>query len=292
MKIGIEINNKSYLPEAFAYQKFLLDNGYQVQLAPADDLSTLNDINLFFMGLRNKKTKTPEIHEYHSLSIPPLSKTKDFLKARLNSKPSGRIFLNQKVKDHLNFQDEIKFIYRDMGVDDIFFHQKKNTKEFDIVYAGSIDSRPNILNIFENLSKKGFKQCIIGKISDNTNKFLKGFNNITLTGPLKRTEIPYIYSISEAGLNYTPDIYPFNIQTSTKTLEYLSSGIKCISNRYQWSIDFSNEIGYDFLWLEEMNSPSDLYNSSSPNLNMEFFKWENILIRSQFINFLLNQASI
>lgn len=40
-------------------------------------------------------------------------------------------------------------------------------------------------------------------------------------GPVNRDQLPEIYKNARFGLNYTPDIYPYNVQTSTKTLEYL-----------------------------------------------------------------------
>jgi hypothetical protein len=58
-------------------------------------------------------------------------------------------------------------------------------------------------------------------------------------GPVSRDQLPEIYKNARFGLNYTPDIYPYNVQTSTKTLEYLASGLGVISNKYKWSEFFS-----------------------------------------------------
>lgn len=50
MKIGIILSKYAYTPEAYAYEKFLKNNGHQVQLEY--ELDPNNDVNIYFMGNR------------------------------------------------------------------------------------------------------------------------------------------------------------------------------------------------------------------------------------------------
>nr|MBJ6958412.1 hypothetical protein [Vibrio cholerae] len=105
-----------------------------------------------------------EIHEYQSLSTEPFPKIKDFLKVNINKKPKGRIFLNSTVKERLRFNDDIPYIYRDMGVDKAFYQSSKANKEFDIVYSGSIRGRQGLIPQLYRLASLGFKILIIGDV--------------------------------------------------------------------------------------------------------------------------------
>lgn len=293
MKIGITINEKSYTPEAYAYETYLNAHGISTQLDLEENLSLNNDLNIYFLGKKTKKSKNPEIHEYQSLSTPPFSKVKDFAKKTINCKPEGRIFLNSIVEDNLNFNDSIPKIYRDMGVDESFFKITKEKKQFDAVYCGSIESRKGLIKCIKKLSDMGLKLCIIGDIKNETIicNNLKN-KNIHFTGKIKREEIPFYYSISEAGLNFTPDVFPYNVQTSTKTLEYLASGLKCISNKYEWSNLIEKKLNTKFIDLEKIKNPEDILKFNSKKVNMEDYKWDNILEKSNFLYFLKSIINI
>lgn len=290
MDIGITINPHSYTPEAYAYKKFLEDNGHQVQLDAANNLAPDNHINIYFLGLKNKKNigKAKEIHEYQSLSTPSFSRIKDLTKSIINCKPDGRIFLNSTVEKNFFFNDKIPKIYRDMGVDDAFFQTPSKNPDFDIVYCGSFSGRHGLQKEILRLHEIGFRLCLIGDIPSDFIKKIKNKKNIFITGRISRQKIPEYYKNSFAGLNYTPDVYPFNIQTSTKTLEYLASGLRCISNKYTWSINFSKKINTEFIWNDDVKSINDLYCKKIKNSSMHAYKWSNILNNSNFLLFLEN----
>ena len=55
---------------------------------------------------------------------------------------------------------------------------------------------------------------------------------------LDLNEIIKVFNITKCGLNFTPDIFPFNVQSSTKTIEYSAAGLGVISNRYIWAETF------------------------------------------------------
>lgn len=290
MYIGITITPHAYTPEAYAYKKFLETHGHQVQLDVASNLAPDNHVNIYFLGIKSKKSagKAKEIHEYQSLSTPSFPRIKNFTKSIINCKPDGRIFLNSTVEKNFFFTDKIPKIYRDMGVDDAFFQKPSENPDFDIVYCGSFSGRHGLQNEILRLHEIGFRLCLIGDIPSDFKKIIKNKKNIHLTGRLSREKIPQYYKNSLAGLNYTPDLYPFNIQTSTKTLEYLASGLICISNRYNWSINFSNKTNNEFIWVENIKKIDDLYRRKFDTISIDNYKWENILNNINFLSYLDN----
>ncbi|WP_286741009.1 glycosyl transferase [Psychrobacter sp. UBA3068] len=289
MIIGIPISENAYTPESYAYQKYLIRKGHIVQLDYKLDPD--NDINLYITGLKpfweKKKGRAKEIHEYQSLSTPPYAKLKNFGKKLINNKPNGRIFLNNFVHEHLFFEDKIPFIYRDMGVDENLFQKPNENPDYDIVYCGSVSGRNGLIETLLNLAKS-YKVLVVGKLTIEDRDLLNS-ENITLIGAVNRELLPEIYRNARFGLNYTPDIYPYNIQTSTKTLEYLASGLKVISNRYEWAEYFFKNINYQPFWL---SCDTTLDITKFENLNsfnysvMKDYSWENILSHSNFEGFL------
>ena len=289
MKIGIPLSKLAYTPESYAYQEYLIRKGHIVQLDY--NLDPNNDINLYITGLKpfweKKEGRAKEIHEYQSLSTPPYAKLKNFGKKIINNKPNGRIFLNNFVHEHLFFEDKVPFIYRDMGVDEKIFQKPNENPDYDIVYCGSISGRNGLIETLLNLAKS-YKVLVVGKLTIEERDLLNS-KNITLIGVVNRELLPEIYRNARFGLNYTPDIYPYNIQTSTKTLEYLASGLKVISNRYEWAEYFFKKINYQPFWL---SNDTTLDITKSENLNsfnysvMKDYSWENILSHSNFEGFL------
>lgn len=288
MNIGIPLSKTAYTPEAYAYEKYLKEMGHQVQLDY--ELDPNNDINIFFMGIRpfwkKEEGRAIEIHEYQSLSTPPYAKLKNLSKRILNKKPNGRIFLNEFVHQSLNFNDDIPYIYRDMGVDKVLFQTPSKNPLYDIVYCGSISGRAGLIETLLKLSKI-YKVAVVGRVTEQEQILLQ-IKNITLLGQVSRDQLPEIYSNAHFGLNYTPDIYPFNIQTSTKTLEYLASGLNVISNKYFWVEDFFKKISYQPIWLDESIALNidNLLSRSIHIPNMEHYPWGKVLDRSNLDGFL------
>lgn len=284
--IGITLKPNAYTPEAYAYSEYLSQYGWNVQLDY--QLDPNNDINIYFMGVRpfwqKKQGRAFEIHEYQSLSTPPYAKAKDLVKKVVNKKPSGRIFLNKTVYSGLCFNDDVPYIYRDMGVDEGFFQKPSENPDFDIIYCGSISGRVGLIEVLLKLSKK-YKIIVVGNVSTEIVSVLEGAN-ITLTGRVERKDIPELYRNARFGLNYTPDIYPFNIQTSTKTLEYLASGLQVISNKYEWAEKFFASIHYEAHWVSLEKDFEFSQSSVIPDMSM--FKWSYILDESEFNSFLVD----
>lgn len=293
MKIGVGLKNNAYTPEAYAYEKFLKKNDFQVQLEKENKLDANNDINIYFMGIdpfwKEKKGHAKIIHEYQSLSTPPWAVIRNLLKSNINKTPNGRIFLNKDVMNGFDFYNSAPFIFRDMGVDDEMFQESDEIYEYDIVYCGSIKGRPFLIKEVTYLSNLGFSILMIGDIDIDSLKLLSRYKNIECTGRVGRDALPNMYKKCRFGLNYTPNIYPFNIQTSTKTLEYIASGLCVISNKYQWSELFSTTNCIDFIWLDSISSYSDVKNikkSKAPDF-IKNYSWSNVLNQSKLIDFLI-----
>lgn len=293
MIIGIPLSKYAYTPEAYAYEKYLKELGHQVQLDYVLDPN--NDINIYFMGIRpfwkKREGRAIEIHEYQSLSTPPYARLKNFAKKIVNKKPSGRIFLNNFVQHDLNFTDDIPYIYRDMGVDEALFQSPSENPVYDIVYCGSIAGRNGLIEVLRRLAGN-YKVAVVGQVSDLESSLLK-HENITILGRVERKDLAEIYRNARYGLNFTPNIYPYNIQTSTKTLEYLASGLGVISNKYKWAEEFFNEINCQPIWLNNISN-LNLNIEEEKCMNLMFdFSWNEVFKRCNlecFLNGLLHES--
>lgn len=290
MKVGIEVNGVSYTPESYAYLDYLEAKGCCVQLADRAFLSTNNDINILYAGVFpfwSKNSSVVEIHEYQSLSVPPFSRAKDIFKCAVNSTPSGRIFLNEIVQSKLKFLSDVPSIRRDMGVDEGFFSiDALGQATHDILYCGSISGRRGLVGTIFRLAKLGFKVLVVGSVESCTRTYLEKAG-VEFTGRLERKDLFDVYRSCRYGLNYTPDEYPFNIQTSTKTLEYLAAGLGLISNRYQWSEEFCSRLQIDVIWIEDLlGGTRNLDECGKFRLSRDEYSWNSILDNSGFFHFL------
>ena len=286
MKIGIPLSKFAYTPEAYAYEKYLKKLGHQIQLDY--ELDPDNDINIYFMGTRpfwkKKDVRAIEIHEYQSLSTPPYAHFKNFAKKIVNKQPNGRVFLNEFVHRDLSFSDNIPYIYRDMGVDEALFQSPSENPLYDIVYCGSIAGRNGLIEVLRRLAGN-YKVVVVGQVSDLESSLLK-HENITILGRVERKDLPEIYRDSRFGLNFTPDIYPYNIQTSTKTLEYLASGLGVISNKYKWSEQFFSKIQYTPVWLYDTDLSLENISFFETIPSIDSYSWTNILHKCKLESFL------
>lgn len=290
MNIGIGLKKTAYTPEAYAYERYLISKGLKVQLEQEENLDLNNDLNIYIMGFRpfwtKLKGKALEIHEYQSLSTAPLANIKDLIKRNINKIPKGRIFLNEIVHNGTKFTDKVPYIYIDMGVDIELFQKQNDNFIYDIVYSGSILGRKGLIEEILRLAKIGFKILIIGEVQKSIIEHFFVYKNIVFTGRVNRYELPELYSKCKAGLNYTPDIYPFNIQTSTKTLEYLASGLTLISNQYEWIDKFSKIKNIEYLNTNNILKIEDLKKIEYTN-DFKEFEWSNVLEKSNLYEFIM-----
>ena len=287
MKTGIILNNKSFCPEAYAYSDYLNKNGMYGYPCTYKTIEENTDVIIDLMGFRPfKRSNYVYIHDYSSLSTPPYVNIKNYLKKFLNFKPNKRIFNCEHILKGFNFKDNIPYIVRDTGIDKIFFNKiNNNRKEYDLIYSGTSAQRYGLIKSLVQLSKNGFKIAIVGKLVQENIEILKNYN-IKYLGEYKRDDMPEIYSISEGGFNFTPDIYPYNVQNSTKIKEYCASGLKIISNKYNWVEEFQKENGAKFLWYTDKITPDDFYKYNFFNPDLKHLEWGNLLDNCNFIDFI------
>lgn len=288
VKILFLRSEKAYLPEIDAY----IDYFNSSSTFSAFDSSqigsdyTLSDFEVIweFKGLGGVKVNNQFlIHEYASLSTGIFSKQKDIVKSIFNPKPNLRVFLNERVKKRFEFNDNIEFSYRDMGIDKRFL-TRSNQKEYDFVYIGSMDKGRGIEKLLHSFTqKKNGKMCLIGTPQDDIYDIYKNNKDIIFTGRLPYKEVPKIASKAIFGVNYIPDKYPYNIQTSTKALEYLALGLKVVTTNYQWIRDFEKNHNCSFYKLDSNNFDIDAINrfEFQSHFNPESYLWDAVIEKSK-----------
>lgn len=248
---------RAYLPELDAYKDYFKGK-YNVSIVfDSDDLSRF-DILWYFMGSKGKRFHKDQfiIHEFASLSRPPYSGIKNFIKKKVLNTPDLRVFLNGYVKNGMAFTDNVPFVFRDMGVDPVFNESATcDKKRWDVVYVGAMDSSRKIDVAINQLTSKLPKVKIV-LVGDAPAKLRRRYecDNITFLGRVDYKSVPDVIKQAKFALNYVPDVFPYNIQTSTKLLEYIACGTPVISNRYHWVEDFSSKNSVDVVYLDDFSS--------------------------------------
>jgi glycosyltransferase involved in cell wall biosynthesis len=282
-------SGKASLPEIAAY----IDYFRKFNILGIDSKSILGRINFSeydiiweFMGTYGYPYRhAMVIHEYASMSVPPLPQVKNFIKKCINPKPNLRIFLNEEVKEGYNFNDGIDFCLRDMGINESFFIKNAVIKEYDMVYIGDV-SRKRRLDIFLKsfVNQTKMSLCLIGSVDNKIYNNYKQQRNIIFAGKLSNNEVPNIASKATYGLNYIPDMYPYNKQTSTKLLEYLALDLKIISTDYEWVRSFENRFDCNFYKIGQTMNQSDFYRINNYCFKSGFMarahSWEAIISKS------------
>ncbi|MFG6495279.1 glycosyltransferase [Fictibacillus sp. UD] len=291
--ILVEPTGKSYSPGIWAMIKYFDQRpelGIKFHDASKLKHYQLNDFDGVWKSMGTHFSKVnglPLIHEYPSLSTGAFPHSKNWIKKTFNVKPDLRVFLNSQVKEGFDFQDNIKYCYRDMGVDDIFFHRSSGNKEYDFVYIGSITKArkiPTLLRYFKNENKKR-SILLIGDVPDEIHQEFSGISNIHFSGRVPYEEVPKYATKARFGINYIPDQYPFNLQTSTKLLEYLAMGLDVITTDYKWVRTFMEKNEIQLITVDERlsNLEQQLTSYQSPvtsSLNMERYLWDGIIKQS------------
>lgn len=275
----------AYLPEIEAYKKYFL----QYNINFIDSFKDLNnqynendfDILWYIMGTDFKNINKPKVHDYASLSTGKYIYIKDVIKKYFNKKPDLRLFLNKDIKNKYHFNDKVPFLIRDMGIDDMFFQKRNIEKKYDFVYLGAItyDRKINILfDKFKN-DLKDNTLLVVGKSPADIYANYKDVSNIIFTGRISYFDVPKVVSQAEYGINMIPDIYPFNIQTSTKLIEYCALGLKIITTNYYWVEKLEDKYNANFFKIKEDLSDLEIekikdFNFKTPSLNN--LSWNNI----------------
>lgn len=290
MKVLFIRSEHAFLPEIDAYIDYLnqdpkfqafdsskLEAGYSI-----DDY----DVIWEFKGLGGiKSNKHLIVHEYASLSTGKFPQLKNSLKKHFNPKPDLRVFLNKDVHQRFGFKDEVDYTYRDMGIDDLFLSQPVTQKEYDFVYVGAIAKERLIDQLLQSFVRHPHgKLCLVGNVEDDIYDAFKHHPDITFTGKVPYSEVPQIAAKAVYGINYIPDKYPFNFQTSTKLLEYLALDLKIITTDYKWVNDFQKIHHSRFFTLGKDNEFDldclDQFEFQN-NFKAEQYTWQKVFDESQ-----------
>jgi hypothetical protein len=290
-KLLFERSKDAYLPEIDAYINYLNTKSNYVSYDSSKvDVIDTRDFDLIwkFMGTDFSKSSIPVVHDYASLSVGKFPRFKNKLKKYLNVKPDLRVFLNDNIKEEFNFNDNTPSTLRDMGINSNFF-LNNNSKEYDFVYMGALTEERNIGFLLDSFINKFRNESLllIGQPSDEIFTQYKKFKNLIFTGRLKQLDIPNLASKAEYGLNFIPNKYPYNLQTSTKLLEYLAMNLKIVTTESQWLNQFESQNQMKFFKLnEDLSNFHDYKTFNYLNKSVEKYDWNNILDNSKIINYL------
>ena len=291
--IAFIANGKAHLPEIDAYVQFFTARNWTTNIfRTTPSLSELKPflVEWHIMGV-DTLPRVPyrkKIHEYSSVSIGKGAKLKNLLKKWFTVSPDFRIFQSPWVAQQMNLLDK-PFVYRDMGVANSFFTKEKIEKEFDFVYTGSFENnrqlRPMIHAFLNNFSTTS-KMLLIGNIPSWLQEISS--NRLVLIHQVPNSEISKWLKKAKYGINYIPNIYPFNHQTSTKLLEYCACNLKIITTVYPWVNEFEQKYQGNFFKLDQKNTnfnPHSLeqFPFSTPSIPNE--SWANKFNTPEFHHF-------
>jgi len=244
------------------------------------------DVEWHFLGfdLSRRRSGRLKVHEYASLSVPPLPKIKDALKSVLNVKPHIRILqpaLGMRFGD-----DGVPTIAKIYGISGNFFQWPASTPEFDFVYSGAMDSARQ-LNGYLTHWVQHFPEgslLMIGEPPSDLFQRFKQCSNIHFTGRIAYEEVPDFLCRARYGLNLIPNRYPYHLQDSIKLLEYCAVGLKIISTDYAWANAFETSRQARFLKLRPDLSnfnPASIENFDFSTPNVSDLLWEKVILNAK-----------
>lgn len=286
MKVAICRSAKAYLPETDAYVAYLGSRGIKARcvddrrkIAPDEIAILFRFEDQFARDFSAKK----RIHEEHNVPVGLRGKLRSALLA-VGPNPDGQIRLHQA--DEALPRLDCPTLVRSCGIDPALFEvERRANPEFDLVYCGSLD-RPGVVQEIERLAAHGFSIAVYGRVPPGTPQSRMEALGVRFFGRIGRTEVPEALANARAGLNFTPDRPPWNVQESMKTLEYLAAGLPVVSNRYGWVRSFAEERGTEILWLDDIGNPEDLSSGTSHRVDLSDRAWPDMLDRVGFIDFL------
>ena len=157
------------LPDIQAYADYFAGRYRIVEEHTTQNLGSF-DILWFFMGWFRYTARPDQyvVHEYSSLSIPPFARLKDRIKLITETKPDLRVFQNVQQLAGFNFKDKIPCVFRDMGVAEFFRRTEQQTKLYDVVYVGAMDSSRQLHRALDKLLllKPDLRVLMVGQASD------------------------------------------------------------------------------------------------------------------------------
>ena len=284
------------LPEIEAYVQYFNshDNFKAVDSGQLDSYELGEyDIVWEFKGFGGVKVSSNQllIHEYASLSTGKLPRLKNLIKSFKNKTPDIRIYLNRNVEKGFHFLRKSPVIYRDMGVSDKFVGLSGlEEKEYEYIYVGEVSKSRGMddflewftVNINESL-------CLVGSYDESIYEIYKDNTNISFLGKIPYEDVPKTLLKARKGVNYMPDVYPYNIQTSTKLIEYLTVGLDIVSTDYQWVQEFSKSESINYGVIDLGGDSIKYKNNGIQNtFDSKNYLWHSIIDNSGIKNLIEN----
>lgn len=296
MRVTFISKAKASLPEIRAYQSYLFSPEDSIFVAPTPPPHSDTDLIWWFMGFDSGRRSTFTVHDYRSLSVPPLPRLKDAVKRLFCSQPHIRIFLNSWVQQELGFRDDIPNVILDMGVDPNFLEAgTKHSVEpdYDFVYVGEISRARGMHRFLAHAARPPLNKMrflFVGRIEPALKKAFGDVKTFTFTGYVSYTEVPSLLARARYALNIVPRLRPHMYQTSTKLLEYLAVGLKTISTRTDYVEQFlaENPEASVFIIKDNFSNlvPSELGSFSFKSPDMRKYTWPCVIERSGIRNVL------
>lgn len=255
MTIALVHRHKAFLPAIHGYTHFFNRLGIGCEAVTPRELAGLaHNVEWHFMGIDQQPTRPGiyKIHEYLSPSTPPFRALKDLGKRSLNTRPDLRIYKNAYVQQCIGLRDAVPFCFQEVGIADEWFTPVTTAyeKEFDFIYVGELSGQrkpKGLLDRFTQPDLRGHSLLLLSRDYGALQQAYKDYPNIIFKGPVPKAEVKTYLLRSRFGINYMPDIEPFNQLTSTKFLEYAACGLPIISTDYAWVRNFRRDHGGDYL---------------------------------------------
>ena len=240
---------RALLPELVAYKRYCADRGWATKEVTycelrKTDFSVVGVVwNIMGWHLpaetyqHLRRNGCLYVKEYASLSVGRFAKLKNIAKSFPYQRADVNVYLNELVyKEYSCVFKKTNVCFRDMAVTRAGIQKTKGPKLYDLVYVGALDDDRDVASFINKLHAKipGLKTVVVGEPSAAQRALLASNSGVTLVGRVEYEDVGRYIISARAGINYIPDKYPYNIQTSTKFLEYLACGIPVLSNRYEW----------------------------------------------------------
>jgi hypothetical protein len=269
--VAIEVSDKAFCPEAYVYRDMFRANGVEADLLQRGAYEiTQYDAVVLFHGLHPFWRRYPRvvIGEYHSLTVGGFSRFKDIVKRIINVRADYYIVLNEFIKKKIWHSGRVDVSTRHMGYTRPSCIDCQTSKEFDVVYCGSY--RSGLIDILYKIADLGLYVALVGVLEKIDHPNIKSF------GKVDPVTARNVVIKAKYGLNYTPDIFPLNVQDSTKVIEYCGLGLGVITNDYFWVRDFLRKRGGRFLFLDDIRSYEDVTEFDFENPDVSGLDWHSI----------------
>ncbi|WP_419569523.1 glycosyltransferase [Rheinheimera sp.] len=281
---------KSYLPEISAYRKYF-EGTYQIDVKTNTSGIEHYDIVWFFMGFYQYKAPQGQfvVHEFASLSMAPVASLKDWIKRQFLPKPALRVFQNKLQYREIGFDDGVPVVFRNMGVPDALSKITRLEPEYDLIYVGSMHESRRIGPMLSKLLSlnKELKVVLLGVASEKLIEMFKAYPSIKFVGAVPYEQVPGWLAKARYALNSIPMTAGYEIQASTKMLEYAAAGLPVISMINQWTRDLQSKYRIECADIDKIDQWPPQFDVSShlPKVNDDFL-WQNVIQNAGFEHYL------